>query len=64
LTFFLICKKKVPKKKQTSLGSLTASSDFALSAQMKLQKLNAVCLILPKTVELSKISAIFTNSSG
>ena len=60
LTFFLICKKKVPKKKQTSLGSLTACANLQLCAYDELIKIKTqVCLILPKTVELSKISCYF-----
>ena len=59
-TFFLICKKKVSKKKQTSLGSLTACANLQLCAYDELIKIKTqVCLILPKTVELSKISCYF-----
>ena len=59
LTFSLF-ERKSYKKKQTTLGRLNACANLQLCAYDELIKIETqVCLILPKTVELSKISCYF-----
>ena len=73
ITNFFFAKKKKLQKEVGKYAAWPLSVRLcALSAQhyaasimlwIYLQKLNAVYLILPKTVELSKISAIFASKS-